>query len=81
MMMRQIAALLPDFSAYLLQCDLVFHSSITERFPADFRVLQARSASDRCIIINFSSSDPNDARYLVVCLLSMSFSIIKSAAP
>ena len=74
----QIMAILPSASQIVFDLPLVFHQSIVNEFP-DFRDLHARKHEDRCIVLEFPAQVPVEYKYLVVCLLQISFSIVKSA--
>ena len=70
-----IWAILPRVSSGLDSRDVVFHSSLVEQFPDDYRVLSARKPVDRCVILDFADGDER-APLLVVCLLNLSFLIV-----
>ena len=74
----QIMAILPAASQIVFDLPLVFHQSIVNEF-SDFRDLHARKHEDRCIVLEFPAQVPVEHKYLVVCLLQISFTIVKSA--
>ena len=74
----QIMAILPAASQIVFDLPLVFHQSIVNAFD-DFRDLHARKHEDRCIVLEFPAQVPVEHKYLVVCLLQISFTIVKSA--
>ena len=65
-------------SKLVLDLPLVFHQSIVDQFPESFREFRLRKLEDRCIVLEFPSSNPAEFKYLVVCLLQLS--IVKSAS-
>ena len=75
----QVLAILPDVSQMVLDLPLVYHQSVVDQFPDSFRDVQLRRLEDRCIVLEFPSSVPVECKYLVVCFLQMSFSIVKGA--
>ena len=74
----QIMAILPAASQIVFDLPLVFHQSMVNQF-SDFRDLHARKHEDRCIVLEFPAQVPVEHKYLVVCLLQISFTIVKSA--
>jgi len=74
----QIMAILPAASQIVFDLPLVFHQSMVNEF-SDFRDLHARKHEDRCIVLEFPAQVPVEHKYLVVCLLQISFTIVKSA--
>ena len=74
----QILAILPEVSQIVFDLPLVFHQSVVDQFPDSFRDLDSRKAEDRCVVLEFPAKVPVECKYLVVCLLQISFTIVKS---